>query len=478
MANGNGRRDRLLELLRQGGEGMIGPIELDSATRDTTRVIDGTRRSPMLDDRGQFQTPFRSIGQGTGALRQGFQTTGNVFRNLAQPRTPTQPTQPAAPAQQPAQQPADMGLNAQGIPNALARRDQPADIGGQPQADPLADMLRTGGIGQAEMPASPTTRTAEQAITDFAGSQIENVTPVGVPEPEEITGLGRALSQFGKALETPGFQRFLSEMGIAFSGGHPNTAGTILGQQNIQSLDAQAQSEVMQRLLAGESLEDIDLSQIRTMEGVQAATDVAVRRGEFEQTMEQRQAEQEFDQDFRTERLRQFDDQIGIQRDRLELDWFRALSDQSATEKPDGVASFEHGYALSTVASTDVFHNAAMQSLRSRADELGLSTIQDIQSVLRGDDGQLDPHAVRANIPSELQQEFDRQVNQLSQSVSRSFRDIDSPADLDFRPGLAQPASLEEASQLDVGSLFVLPDGGTAIRTEGGFRRITGVTQE
>lgn len=152
-------------------------------------------------------------------------------------------------------------------------------------------------------------RSVEQPQTDpvTPGQQVEGQTPQGVSEPSEIATAGEDMSAVGRALGNPAVQRFLGEMGVAFSRGNPNEPGTILGQRAIESADAQQIQSVTSKLLRGEELTPQDVAGLGPQQLAQAQETARVS-----QEQERRETATEAD-------IEQGEERIDIERERVSL---------------------------------------------------------------------------------------------------------------------------------------------------------------
>jgi hypothetical protein len=110
-------------------------------------------------------------------------------------------------------------------------------------------------------PTGPRTKGVDNKISGQTQQQPQT-------EGEQISMLGKALSSFGKALETPGFRQMLGQIGTAI-GGQGSTAerlGTASAQINQQMIDEQRQQQqarVLETVMQGgtpsfEDLQNLD----------------------------------------------------------------------------------------------------------------------------------------------------------------------------------------------------------------------------
>ena len=489
-------------------EGFVGPIDRDGATSTTTRILNAAGALvPMSLPAKQQQAVYNRLMDQWGRWRPQRQLPGGQQRQL--PRST-----PSGSAAFHSRTAGAAGRTAGGMFNRLSAGARAGAVGiGTAAGVTLGELLTGDTLGgsfsrmrdaqrardRATQNRMDTEQRVSQELAELEGAQQTgdpvidalqggqqepaNIEPAEfgggetfgmhemiesfMPSMEEVASeeerIGKGLENFGKTastlgklLEDPAAQKFLAQMGIAFAGGHPEEPGTILGQAAIQQIDADQEARVMQALLSGEDISDVDLQGLSS-EAIRNISQTIQQQTQLEQAdrrldLEDRRLTTQEQQQQR--RLEQFDAQIGIQSDRLELDWFKTLSALNQAEAPEGVDSWQHGYALQTVGST--FQRHVEEMMWADRERLGFSSIAQIRDALSDSDGRMDPNAIRAKLPPEIQQEFDRQVRELSKSVARNTRDIGTAGqEDDFTPGsFPILRSREEFEQLEPGSVF------------------------
>ena len=335
---------------------------------------------------------------------------------------------------------------------------QDGTVGGQAVGgggDAVSEQMRGEGFPHGGDPNVLAQREQAPAASAAGGQGWSDIgqmlTSDGMPDPEKMSRFSKAISSVSKALEEPAVWEFLGHMGMAFGQGHAGSPGTILGQAAVTGAQAEMEGRAMRAALAGE---DVDFSGL-TSDAVRSVGQTTMQMREqsrLERETDVKERQERVQGYTALERIRQIDEQLGLSSERLDLDWFKAISDlylqqAGGTTKPDGVDSFVHGYALNNVASS--FQPIAEEAVWSRREELGLRNIAQVQQVLSASDSDaIDPMAVRRYLPPELQKEFDRQTLQMSYATQHAYRNIDQPwGQHGFQPGFPSPDDPREVPE-------------------------------
>lgn len=492
----------LFQLMR--GQGMaepvtgpeIGPVTLTDDMRDTMNVVRPNKRKKS-----------QSVEQMKNAIRNAF-IGGGVDLNAAD-RAAEQRKQEQAPE-------ALLGLGAgnidtigsgdQYMQNMLSHGRENPLLKNQGDIELLQGLMSGGqpsGGGQAPSQApqpnapsgNPTPLSVSQTdvpdlnagdldmMGEFQGTQIEGVTPRGVPEAEELSGLGKAISGFSKALETPGFQKFLGQMGMAFGQGDPSSPGTILGQQAVQGADAEVERRLVEGLMSGKDISEIELEGAPTSEALsnaftlrqrQDAQELDERTQDFREETTERQLdmseeEQAFNQWATNSRIAQQWKRIGLEEDRLDLNRLEAVSALSEESKPEDVESWQHGVAAETVSQKylDLAKKFRDQSLGT------LSTMADFQNAVSNEKTGYDPQAVISYLPENLRQQAMSEIQQMSKVVQADASGKQQLEPEAFQQsiqnvGIQTAKSQQELSNIQPGQYFRLPNGKVMQKTKGG----------
>lgn len=447
MANGNRRT--------------IGPVDLTPEILDTMTVIDPLQKG---------STAKQQIRQAIGSALLGSSFSFRPSNGSSTSQPPANETQlgsgvlarPKSTMEQTLE--AWLGNGEQGVtqaqggsPEQLLQAALRNETGDEQTGISFADLDRQNIIGDQDF------------LSQFEGSRIEGLTPVGVPEPEEMSAFGKAFSSLAKALETPGVQRMLSQFGIAFSGGHPSSAGTILGRANIDRLDAQAEAELTSALMEGQTLEEAlaGLQDVPSSDVIQRVSQTALRR---EQTQEDRGLKErslDIQEQFNRDRIRIWEDRLGLQQGELDLKRLELIGKGNKTK---GVDAWQQGMAEKTVASN--FADIARAYFRLNNPEI--ADIQQINAAFESENIGLDPTKVRDRLPEELKKIYDQQVGQLSKSIARNFQDSGNLADFDIPTTnpIPQISTPQERDELDDGELFRNPQGLVFRKTANGQVRV------
>lgn len=465
--------EELLELIRQGGQGRgvsvpgLGPIELTPEIEETATVIDTKAPNSKRAIKNAIQkallgssfTPGQAV---SGSGNRGGSSNASV------------PNSPLRTEEDPVQQ-LLKGIN---DPSVLRGREPIVNNLGDTafQNDSVSQSPRAVSSGGFIRPTEeqkelgenenlPQPRLSDIDFSNFEGTKIEGKTPVGTPEPEELQGFSKAISNFGKALETPGFQRFLSQMGIAFSGGRPNEPGTILGQFNIQQLDSQLEEQLTQGLLEGKTLDEIDLPETpnsevlnRALENVrqQRALDLQERGLEdTERRTDLQESGQEFEEFYSRERLRQLERQLDIQEGQLDVSRAKIIGDRLKDMKPDDVEVGEFGIAMDIIGQkyVDIAN-------KFRREELGeeFQKLSELQKVFSNEKTGFQPEAVMQHLPQNVRARALDEAQTLARGLSTSFQGGNEPLQGVASFTVAQNA--QEVASFSDGTTFQTPDGG------------------
>lgn len=424
--------DELLNQLLLGTEaGAIGPMNLTPEMADSANVIDTTKRGSVAK-RQMREAILRAFSQGGVNVRRG--------ESNPTPRRvpgPDEGVGPINPANDPIQQTISSLMDMSALGEEQSTNGE--QTGKKPLVPNESPKLSTGGFTKepkTDENGVPVNRYIPDAVLpSLMGAQHAGLTPVGIPEPEEIEGIGKALQNFSKSLATPGFQRFLSQMGIAFSGGRPNEPGTILGQANIERLDAQLEEQIVQGLLEGKSLSEIDLPETPSSEILNRA----VRTAQTERGLNQKdralnleqqrvdisKAGQETSEALGFGRLDVLYKRLGLDERRLNLDRLKLIADSNEADKPEGVESWQYGAALDIIGQK--YLDQAEEARKAALGE-DFAKLSDLQKAFSNEKTGFDPQAVLNYLPQELKQKALTEAQSLAKGMARDFSNQNTPA--------------------------------------------------
>lgn len=353
-------------------------------------------------------------------------------------------------------------------------------------------------------PINPGVIAANQDdLAEFEGTKIEGQTAKGVPEPEEISDIGKAFRNAADIMTTPGARQFLGRMGIAFGEGRENEPGVILGRAGLEDVQAGAEQKLVEGMLAGKSPSEIDLGGAQpSQETLRSARETALSEQQFGEEQEQfdeevRLQERGQDMDFAlsSRELDLMERELGLQESELDLERLQAVGDLMGENRPDDVSSANWGLANKMAAST--FLDAARQTFRDEQNEL--ADVQEIMNALSTENVGIDPTKIRSRLPDNMKQEYDDYVTNVAKSITRSSGQAGTAGGLDVptsmmgavQAGMVSPQALEASGefqtipataegrarrdQMDDGALFkVEGKPGFFIKQGNGQRRLGG----
>lgn len=446
----------------------VGPVELTPQIQDTATVIDGTKKKKKPESIKQMGSAIRSALLGSSFTRRPAPEK-RVPRGMEVNNSPLIPDQNDQVVQ--LLKGMNSGDNLAVTPDNLSVDQKPRTVQSGGFIKPT-DEQKDNPVGRNTN--VPNINAGNLDLSQFAGSKIQGITPVGTPEPEEISGLSKALNSFSKALETPGFQRFLSQMGIAFSGGRPNEPGTILGQFNINQLDSDLENKIVKGLSEGKSLSEIDLPETpsseiinRAMDRVMQQRDLSLKERQIanqergtKADIRQKDAAFEYDKKYNDTRLRQIERGLDIKENSLNLERAKLMADTYKETKPDEVSVGEWGIALDAIAQK--YLPLAKEARRADLEAQGISpTLTAIQEAFSNEKTGFDANAVLNYLsPDQLNQAL-TDASKLSQQLNTSFN---TGQTLDFTNKQQQvgsrdnPISADQVAGIPQGSTFWAKD--------------------
>lgn len=436
----------LYQLMR--GQGLagpeVGPVTLTDDMRDTMQVVRPKQNTPqsIIDMRRAIKNAFA----------QGGVNVDNVGQNRAQsPNVPSRPLPglgggPMPDGRNPymeslfnrvdqIQAPGGSGEDNFFLENQQNIDELSAILGGQaqPSGGPTPNAPSGGQptLNYAAPPEAGNAADMNDFVSEFQGAGFDGTTPQGYPEAEELADYGKSVSQFAKALETPGFQKFLGQMGIAFSRGNPNEPGTILGNAAVQGADAEVERRLIEGLMSGKDISEIELGGVPTSDALGTAFTLAQRQERLGQTeraqdFEEEMGRKEFKegqeaQDF-NEWMGQHEvagmwQKLGLQAQGLEQERLELIADQNKENMPNDVESWQYGAALDAVAQRylDIAKKAREQELSAQGVSPTLSAIQDAFS---NEKTGFDPQAVLNYLPNDLRSRALTEAQQFSSVIS------------------------------------------------------------
>lgn len=301
---------------------------------------------------------------------------------------------------------------------------------------------RQGQIGEVNTPPIADVRDQEDLqrvlgmSQDVLGRDVSGMTAKGLPEPEKVKGLKKAFGNLENILSNPAVLNFMSDMGIAFSGGHPNAPGTILGQANKSKLRADADSKLLEGLLQGKSVDEIDLGGMAANpEILSQGYQLTQKDRSLDQTdtqLEQSADRQEFNEWVQTNNVGAMWERLNLQQQGLDIDRLKANAD--ALSLGEGMDSWHYGAGADAVASMwrDVALNNWQESLGEE-----FQSLTEMQKAFRDELGKFDPQAVMAELSTEQQAKARRQMSEVGRMVAQN----------------ADPAAIEEyINNMDIGA--------------------------